>query len=235
MSLPCEVPLSRALWYPTGIFPRTLVVPCRSGGSGYTISISGKVLTEAGVDISKELFGVWKVEGDVALLEISYERKRGAYKLMRMNSYWSRSVYPPAILRKLLGGKSCTWVVRGQKLLELVPTSLMLRVQHVVGTAQFHNNFIELPHVVRFRSRHVIVGVTGRAITFVPDECGIRVDDVCDNALRVNLVTPVRAAMVRRGLELRGGEDSVKTAVLGELRVFQPRKVTARECLAILI
>jgi len=229
------VKLDKATWYPTGVFPRTVKVPKRRkrGGKGCTISISGKVLQEAHVDLSRDLYGRWVVKKDV-MLEVSYERKEGAYKLMRMNSFWSRAVYPPRTVRDVLGGKHCVWEVCKEMTLRLMPVSVRLRLLEYVGSSLAAPDHIELHTdaeiIHSLNCKHVLVGVSNGLLVLVPEKLGIPVDPVETSGIgaAVRITTPVRKTMQRKSIPF-GTEG---TCWVGELQIEQPGVSKVKRCIA---
>ena len=100
------------------------VKPILIKGESGIISISSAVLKKAGVDVSKELYGVWELSNAVRLKILEYKTSK-AYKLMRNRNTNARLIYLPKIVVRTIRdlyphAEKFRWTVEGDKLLRLV-------------------------------------------------------------------------------------------------------------------
>jgi len=99
------------------------VKPILIKGESGIISISSTVLKKAGVDVSKELYGIWDVS-DCVRLKILEHKTGKAYKLVRNRNTNARLIYlPKIVVRKIRDlyphAEKFRWTVEGYKLLRL--------------------------------------------------------------------------------------------------------------------
>lgn len=103
------------------------VKPVLIKGESGIISISSTVLREAGVDVSKELYGIWDVSDGVRLKVLEKKEcnaQEKVYKLMRNRNTNARLIYIPKKVLKAIkdaypSAEKFRWVVEGVKLLRL--------------------------------------------------------------------------------------------------------------------
>lgn len=99
------------------------VKPILIKGESGIISISSTVLKKAGVDVSKELYGIWNVSDGVRLKILEYKTGK-AYKLVRNRNTNARLIYLPKIVVRTIRdlyphAEKFRWTVEGNKLLRL--------------------------------------------------------------------------------------------------------------------
>jgi len=100
------------------------VKPILIKGESGIISISSTVLKKAGVDVNKELYGIWDVSDGVRLKILEYKIDK-AYKLVRNRNTNARLIYLPKIVVRTIRdfyprAEKFQWTVDGNKLLRLI-------------------------------------------------------------------------------------------------------------------
>jgi len=100
------------------------VKPILIKGESGIISISSTVLKKAGVNVSKELYGIWDVS-DCVRLKILEHKTGKSYKLVRNRNTNARLIYLPKIVVRTIRdlyphAEKFRWMVEDNKLLRLV-------------------------------------------------------------------------------------------------------------------
>ncbi len=213
-----EVKLFDASWYPPELIPKPVKVD--SSKTGPAISIPSRVLTEAGIDISRVLYGRWLVQGDKIFLEISYEEKPGYTRLIRMDPSPTRLVYPPKSINATSG--RFIWRVCGSCMLKLEPVTNTAIIKEFFGSAKMRDGILSAPKV--FKANKCIVGVTTQCLVLIPDGLyGVSVSEK-DDMIEINL-RPIRTLLRRRGVE-----KSNWTCWEGKIEVSTVRGVLKGNC-----
>ncbi len=208
------------------------VKPVLIKGESGIISISGTVLKKAGVDVSKELYGVWDVSDGVRLKIVEKKEcnaKEKAYKLVRNRNTNARLIYLPKKVLKAIKdaypyAEKFRWVVDGSKLLRLTGVE---RVQvenvsireldqqfKVLVDVRSGKTYIFFPPVVKGEFCAFGVDLDRRILIIVPSEQrGLKLR-------RKNSWMAVRADRLKRLIKLKCGEYTANLAEVNGVKVI---------------
>lgn len=154
-------------WYPPELIPKTARITPKKR----MLSVPSRVLAEAGVDVSRALYGKWVIDNDNIRLEISYERTPGFQKLTRMNPSPCRLIYLPSKLRKILkadGIDTYFWFAEDNNTLRFVPVKNRVTIRKFLGVAVRKGESLSVPHILI--ADHCILGFSEDFILAIPDD-----------------------------------------------------------------
>jgi len=204
------------------------VKPILIKGESGIISISSTVLKKAGVDVSKELYGLWELSNAVRLKILEYKTGK-AYKLVRNRNTNARLIYLPKIVVRTIRdlyphAEKFRWTVEGNKLLRLVGVESVwvekinireldqqLKVLVNVKGGKIH---ILFPPVIRGEFCAFGVDLDRKILIIVPsEERGLKLR-------RKNSWMAVRADRLRKLIKLKCGEYTANLAEVNGLKAI---------------